>query len=72
MSSPIGTVIVNTIVVAMRANKLHWLMEERVPPDDEDGQTVFPDIIVHRRRTTENLPASIEKCKFAADSRGRV
>ena len=35
--------------------QLQWIFDERVPPDDEDGQTVFPDIIVHRRRTAQNL-----------------
>lgn len=26
-----------------------------VPADDDEARTVYPDIIVHRRRTTENL-----------------
>jgi hypothetical protein len=30
--------------------KLLSMIEQTVPADDEDGRTVFPDIIVHRRR----------------------
>jgi hypothetical protein len=33
---------------------LEW-MDNHVPPDDENARTVFPDIIVHHRNTTDNL-----------------
>ncbi len=29
--------------------------DEKVPLDDENGRTVFPDIIVHRRNKRQNL-----------------
>lgn len=64
--------------------QLRWMMDQPVLPDDEDGHTVFPDIIVHRRRTTENLlvieakksgnPNSLDRQKldaFMGDARFR-
>jgi hypothetical protein len=49
--------------------KLLELPVERVPSDDTEARTVFPDIIVHRRNTEENLLV-IEARKRTARQRG--
>jgi hypothetical protein len=34
---------------------LPWMLGSQVAADDEDARTVFPDIIVHRRGSKDNL-----------------
>jgi hypothetical protein len=35
--------------------QLHWMLDGAVAANDEDGHTVFPDIIIHRRGKRDNL-----------------
>jgi hypothetical protein len=49
--------------------KVLQLPRMRVANDDTDARTVFPDIIVHRRNTSENLLV-IEARKRASQTRG--
>jgi hypothetical protein len=39
----------------LRSYDLLELLEKNVPPNDTNGVTVYPDIIVHQRNSTDNL-----------------
>ncbi|MGC9972491.1 MAG: hypothetical protein ABSE56_18055 [Bryobacteraceae bacterium] len=50
---------------------LRCRLNERVSPDDEYGHTVFPDIIVHRRRVRKSLLVLEAKTSGNSDERDR-